>query len=57
MNKYKWDKNDVYPIKNEEITCKDCRFCGFMVATCIAYENIKPISVLRGGKCTKKEVK
>lgn len=57
MSKNKWDKKDVCLIKNEEITCKDCRFCGSMVATCVAYENVKPLSVLRGGECHKKEPK
>jgi hypothetical protein len=57
MSKYKWEKQDISLIKNEEITCKNCRFRGSMVATCVAYENLKPLSVLRGGACPKKEVK
>lgn len=57
MSKEKWEKQDISLIKNEEITCKNCRFRGSMVATCIAYENLKPLSVLRGGVCPKKEVK
>lgn len=56
MRKDKWEKQDISLIKNEEITCKNCRFRGSMVATCIAYENLKPLSVLRCGDCPKKEV-
>lgn len=56
MSKNKWEKQDISLIKNEEITCKDCRFRGSMVATCIAFENLKPLDVLRGGKCPKKEL-
>ena len=56
MSKYKWEKQDIYLIKNEEITCKNCRFRGSMVATCAAYNNLKPLSVLRGGDCPKKEL-
>ena len=56
MSKNKWEKQDISLIKNEEITCKNCRFRGSMVATCVAYENLKPLSVLRGGDCPKKEV-
>ena len=57
MSKYNWNANDVVPIKNENITCKNCRFRGSTVATCIVYENIKPLFVLRGGDCPKKDVK
>ena len=57
MSKNKWEKQDISLIKNEEITCKNCRFRGSMVATCVAYENLKPLYVLRGGNCPKKEVK
>lgn len=57
MSKDKWEKQDISLIKNEEITCKNCRFRGSMVATCVAYENLKPLFVLRGGDCPKKEVK
>lgn len=57
MSKDKWEKQDISLIKNEEITCKNCRFRGSMVATCVAYENLKPLSVLRGGDCPKKKVK
>jgi hypothetical protein len=56
MSKDKWEKKDISLIKNEEITCKNCHFRGSMVATCVAYENLKPLSVLRGGNCPKKEV-
>ena len=56
MSKDKWEKKDISLIKNEEITCENCRFRGSMVATCVAYENLKPLSVLRGGDCPKKEV-
>ena len=56
MSKNKWENQEITLIKNEKITCKDCRFCGSMVATCVAYENLKPLSVLRGGNCPKKEV-
>lgn len=57
MSKDKWGKQDISLIKNEEITCKNCRFRGSMVATCVAYDNLKPLSVLRGGDCPKKEAK
>lgn len=57
MSKNEWGKNDVVMTKNEEIACNNCRFRGSMVATCIAYENLKPLSVLRGGDCPKKEAK
>lgn len=56
MSKDKWGKQDISLIKNEEITCENCRFRGSMVATCVAYDNLKPLSVLRGGDCPKKEV-
>ena len=56
MSKDKWEKQDISLIKNDEITCKNCRFRGSMVATCIAYDNLKPLSVLRGGDSPKKEV-
>lgn len=56
MSKNKWEKQDISLIKNEEINCKDCRFRGSMVATCIVFENLKPLDVLRGGICPKKEL-
>lgn len=56
MSKNQWEANDISLTKNDDITCKNCRFRGSMVATCIAYENLKPLSVLRGGDCPKKQV-
>ena len=56
MNKTEWKKKDIEITKNKNLVCHNCRFKSSMVATCVAFENIKPLEVLRGGDCPKKEV-
>lgn len=56
MSKSEWTKKDIELTENKNLDCHNCRFKGSMVATCMAFENLKPLDVLRGGKCPKKEV-
>jgi len=41
-------------LSNENLTCKDCILKRPQVGDCEAYEDVKPLAVLKGGECEAK---
>ena len=54
-SKFVYEKGEIAQVKNEDIACKGCIFAyDGRAIDCVIY-NQKPLSVLDGGHCEKKQ--
>lgn len=51
MSKYITADNEIEVIKNNDLICKYCIYKAGSAATCIAYENGKPLEVIENRYC------
>ena len=51
MSKFVSDEGEMTLIKNDDLICKNCIYKSKNAATCVAYEDGKPLEVVENNKC------